>query len=70
MKLTTKQNLFGKELFFPVSSLLFASVACCALLALRILISGHWRQLYLVWNLFLAWLPLLFALMMIFFGLE
>src|SRR6185369_8730650 len=24
-------------------------------------ISGSWRQLYLPWNLFLAWLPLLFA---------
>src|SRR5262245_47950446 len=64
MNRITKQNLFAKELFFPISSLVFASATCCALLALRILISGHLRQLYLVWNLFLAWLPLVFALVM------
>jgi uncharacterized membrane protein len=55
-------SLAGNKLFLPVFSLAFASAACCALLAARIAISGHWRQLYLVWNLFLAWLPLIFAL--------
>lgn len=31
------------------------------LLGARIVLSGSWRQLYLPWNLLLAWLPLLFA---------
>jgi uncharacterized membrane protein len=29
---------------------------------MRILVSGHGRQLYLIWNLFLAWVPLILAL--------
>jgi len=39
----------------------FASVIACVLLGARIVLSGSWRQLYLPWNLFLAWLPLVFA---------
>jgi uncharacterized membrane protein len=65
MNLATKpaHSLTASSLFFPMSSLAFASAAGCTLLAARIAISGHWRQLYLVWNLFLAWLPLIFALL-------
>src|SRR4029077_17670216 len=43
--------------------LFFASAMCVLLLGLRDLFSGHWRYLFLPWNLFLAWLPLLFARM-------
>ena len=46
----------------PVLALAFASLIGCAVLAARVVITGHWRHLYLPWNLFLAWLPLLFAL--------
>jgi len=34
----------------------------CLLLATRVVLTGEFRQLYLVWNLFLAWMPLFFAL--------
>jgi uncharacterized membrane protein len=46
----------------PVAAVAFASVAGCVLLVLRFLWLGHARNSYLVWNLFLAWLPLWFAL--------
>jgi uncharacterized membrane protein len=43
--------------------LILASAVCVALLGLRDWFSGHWRYLFLPWNLFLAWLPLVFALL-------
>ena len=46
----------------PVIALVVASVICCALIAYRIIIGCQVRHAYLVWNLFLAWLPLVFAL--------
>jgi uncharacterized membrane protein len=50
-----------RDLVRPVAALALTSMLACALLALRIVLVGQFRQLYLVWNLFLAWLPLLFA---------
>jgi len=47
---------------FPVLVLACASVAAIALVITRASLSGHWRYLSLVWNLFLAWLPLVFAI--------
>lgn len=46
----------------PVAALVFASCVCGALVAYRILGGAEVRHAYLVWNLFLAWLPLVFAL--------
>jgi uncharacterized membrane protein len=46
----------------PVLALAFASLIGCAVLGTRVVITGQERHLYLPWNLFLAWLPLLFAL--------
>jgi len=37
--------------------LLLASAGACALVAVRILHTGSPTSLYLVWNLFLAWVP-------------
>jgi uncharacterized membrane protein len=51
-----------RDLIRPFSALAFASVLSCVLLGLRIVLIGQFRQLYLVWNLFLAWMPLFFAL--------
>jgi uncharacterized membrane protein len=51
-----------RDLVRPVGALAFASMLGCLLLALRILLLGQFRQLYLVWNLLLAWMPLIFAL--------
>ena len=50
------------SLGLPLFALAFSSMVSCSLLAARILYTGHWRQLYLAWNLFLAWMPLLLAL--------
>lgn len=44
-----------------MGALALASVLGCALVAARILLSGRAQQLYLIWNLFLAWIPLLLA---------
>jgi|SRR6185503_5900076 uncharacterized membrane protein len=49
------------QLLRPFLALTFASAIACSLLGARIILSGNWRQLYLPWNLFLAWMPLLFA---------
>jgi uncharacterized membrane protein len=46
----------------PVLALVFASVVCVLLTAARVKWTGNIRYLLLVWNLLLAWLPLLFAL--------
>lgn len=51
-----------RDLVRPISALAFASMLGCVLLGLRIALLGRGRQLYLVWNLFLAWMPLIFAL--------
>jgi uncharacterized membrane protein len=48
---------------FPaIGILLVASGIACALWALRVLLHQRLHFLFLPWNLFLAWLPLLFAL--------
>jgi len=44
-----------------VIALIMASGVSVSLVAARILWTGHWRYAFLAWNLFLAWLPLLFA---------
>jgi len=51
-----------RDLIRPFSALAFASLFSCLLLGLRIVLIGQFRQLYLVWNLVLAWMPLFFAL--------
>ncbi|MEY4386290.1 MAG: hypothetical protein RLY20_1573 [Verrucomicrobiota bacterium] len=57
LRLVLKQNLG-----LPVFRLVVASGTCCALIAYRIFAGCEVRHAYLIWNLFLAWLPLLFAL--------
>src|SRR2546425_2855264 len=47
----------------PVFALVAASVICAALVAYRVIAGAQIRHAYLVWNLFLAWLPLLFAVL-------
>ena len=54
-----------RTFFFPLLLFAFASAVGTSLLFGRILWTGHWRQLYLVWNLFLAWVPLGLALLAI-----
>ena len=47
----------------PMLALLFASGASVALVAARIIWTGKLFYSFLVWNLFLAWLPMVFALL-------
>lgn len=47
----------------PVFTLVIASVICTALVAYRIIVGAKGHHAYLVGNLFLAWLPLVFALL-------
>lgn len=44
-------------------ALIFASGTCVALVILRILTSRNINYAFLIWNLFLAWLPLILALL-------
>lgn len=50
------------DLRVPLVTLMLASVMGTALIVTRAILTGQGLQVYLVWNLFLAWLPLLFAL--------
>lgn len=47
----------------PMLALLFASGVCGALVCARIARTGNVAYTFLIWNLFLAWLPLVFALL-------
>ena len=47
----------------PVAAMLFASAICFGLVVARVAWTGNIRYSFLVWNLFLAWLPLLFAIL-------
>jgi len=55
--------MFKRETLMPVAALLFASAICFALVVSRIAWTGKLRYSFLVWNLFLAWLPLMFAIL-------
>src|SRR5579862_7808598 len=50
------------ETMVPVLALVFASAVSVLLTCLRVARTGNIHYLLLVWNLFLAWLPLVFAL--------
>lgn len=54
---------FKRETAMPMFALTFASGVCIALVFARILSTGNIRYGFLVWNLFLAWLPLVFSLL-------
>jgi uncharacterized membrane protein len=58
MKLALK-----RETAIPVLALALASGVSFSLVAARIVWSGNIRYSFLLWNLFLAWLPLVFALL-------
>src|SRR3954454_13035808 len=54
---------FKRETAIPMLALIFASGVSVALMFARILRTGNPHYAFLVWNLFLAWLPLIFALL-------
>ena len=54
---------FKRETAMPGLALLIASSTSVALVLARILSTGRLSYSFLVWNLFLAWLPMIFALL-------
>ncbi len=52
-----------RETAMPVVALAFASAFCLALVVARVMWTGSLAYSFLVWNLFLAWLPMIFALL-------
>jgi uncharacterized membrane protein len=54
---------FRPETAMPVIALIIASGVSTALVLARICWTGHLRYAFLLWNLFLAWLPLVLALL-------
>jgi uncharacterized membrane protein len=54
---------FRPETAVPMLALVFASAVCVALVIARVIWTGNLQYAFLVWNLFLAWLPLVFALL-------
>jgi len=55
--------LFRREAAVPVVALTFASAVSVALVLARVAWTWKLHYAFLIWNLFLAWLPLLFALL-------
>ena len=55
--------LFHRETRSPLLALMFASLTGVALVIARMITLRDWHNAFLIWNLFLAWLPLVFALL-------
>lgn len=55
--------LFRRETRLPMLALSLASAVCVGLLLARVLFTNNFRYSFLAWNLFLAWLPVVFALL-------
>jgi uncharacterized membrane protein len=55
------QVAFRRETARPMLALVFASGASLALVLARVAWTGNIENAFLAWNLFLAWLPLIFA---------
>ena len=54
--------LFKRETFMPVAAMLFASAICFILVLGRVLWTANFVWGFLLCNLFVAWVPVLFAL--------
>lgn len=57
----------SRRLFLIFLALLLASILTTTMVVVRIVYTGHYSYLFLVWNLILAWLPFLFALVVVAF---
>lgn len=56
------RTIWKHELRVPLLTLTAASTVAFALIVARVLLSGRPSHLYLVWNLILAWVPVVLAL--------
>jgi uncharacterized membrane protein len=65
--LQTVRNLwrlaFAQQITLPIIALTIASAVCVTLVAARVLLSRNFHYTFLIWNLILAWLPLVFSLL-------
>lgn len=61
MKLPDRKSVLISNLV-----LLLLSAAACLMIVVRAVVTGELSYFYLIWNLFLAWIPLVFALIMFF----
>ena len=48
----------------PIGALLLSSILCCGLVAARFVELNSLKYGFLIWNLFLAWIPLFCALLL------
>jgi uncharacterized membrane protein len=55
--------LFRRETLAPMAALGLASAVSVGIIILRVLFTKNLYYSFLIWNLFLAWLPLVFALL-------
>ena len=55
--------MFKRETLVPMLALSFASVVSVALVMGRIIWTKETHYAFLIWNLFLAWIPMVFALL-------
>jgi uncharacterized membrane protein len=55
--------LYRRETAAPMLALTFASAVSVVLVVARVVWTDNFHGAFLVWNLFLAWLPLIFALL-------
>lgn len=60
-----EQDHMARRFVLIFLAMLFASIVATTMVAVRVVYTGHFSYIFLVWNLFLAWLPFLFALMVV-----
>src|SRR5258706_5254208 len=61
MIMKTVRNLLAPGMFFSTMALVFATMVCVSLVAGRAIGTKNIHYAFLIWNVFLAWLPLVFA---------
>ena len=61
--MTLLRLAFRRQTAIPMLALVFASLTSVALVVARICWTGHLFYAFLIWNLFLAWLPMMFSLL-------
>ena len=64
---TLEKEHMGRRFVLIFLAMLFASIVATAMVVVRVSYSGEFSYIFLVWNLFLAWMPFLFSLVVVAF---